>query len=274
MRYGSIYVATNTVTGEQYVGQTRQRVERRWKCHVNTANSSAAKKYELAKAIIQYGEESIKFEEIYAAFDSKELDAAEMNYIDWLKPAYNKTKGGAGHRGVICSDRLKKARSAKMTELWSNPEWKALQVAKLKVAGQSEEAKERGRKASAISAAVRLAKCEKKEKAIKCRSTSIKNSWKDESIRTKRINGLNKYLQTQEGKLKRSLASAGRKHSQSTKDKISRSKLKPVYCHQLECCFISQKDAADFLGVLKSSVNNAIRQKGKVLRKYTFEMVA
>ena len=36
-RYGSIYIVTNTVTGEQYVGQTRQKALRRWKCHIKNA---------------------------------------------------------------------------------------------------------------------------------------------------------------------------------------------------------------------------------------------
>ena len=57
-RYGSIYVVTNTVTSEQYVGQTRKKARCRWDAHINTANSQAAKKYKLAKAIIAYGKEA------------------------------------------------------------------------------------------------------------------------------------------------------------------------------------------------------------------------
>jgi group I intron endonuclease len=180
MRYGSIYVATNTVTGEQYVGQTRQRVERRWKCHVNTANSVVAKKHKLSNAILQYGKDVIKFEEIYAAFDSEELDAAEMNYIDWFKPAYNKTKGGAGHRVVECSDDLKKSRAARMAALWADPEWKAAQILKLKAAHDNDAARERGRKISSIGAAVRWAGHEKKQKRDRLVGIAIgaRKKWK------------------------------------------------------------------------------------------------
>ena len=55
-RYGSIYLITNTVTAEQYVGQTRlKNVNTRWRNHVNCANSQVVKKYKLANAIKQKG---------------------------------------------------------------------------------------------------------------------------------------------------------------------------------------------------------------------------
>lgn len=180
MRYGSIYVATNAVTGEQYVGQTRQRVERRWKCHVNAANSSVAKKHDLAKAILKYGKESIRFEEIYAAFDADELDAAEMNYIEWLRPAYNRTNGGAGHRGVDCSDSLKKSRSERMSKLWSDPEWKAKQVSALRASNSTEANRTKMKSIQMLGTKARWAGHVKPEKPNKLESFAIRarKNWK------------------------------------------------------------------------------------------------
>ena len=43
---------------------------------------------------------------------------------------------------------------------------------------------------------------------------------------------------------------------------------------ELGISFLSGKHAAKYLGVLKTSVANAVKSKGKVLRKYTLVMVA
>lgn len=43
MRYGSVYIATNLKTGEQYVGQTRQRAAVRFYAHMLSARKIAGK---------------------------------------------------------------------------------------------------------------------------------------------------------------------------------------------------------------------------------------
>jgi hypothetical protein len=55
---------------------------------------------------------------------------------------------------------------------------------------------------------------------------------------------------------------------------VAQAKWKPVYCPELQCSFQSQKAAAEFFGVLRTSVCNAVKQKGKVAGKFTLEMVA
>jgi len=50
-------------------------------------------------------------------------------------------------------------------------------------------------------------------------------------------------------------------------------KWKPVYCPQIQCSFLSRKFAAEYLGVLKTSISNAIKQKGMVANMYTMESV-
>jgi hypothetical protein len=157
-RYGSIYVVTNTATGEQYVGQTRQKAVRRWRCHVNTANSKVATKYKLAKAILECGESAFKFSEVFSAFDADALDAAEIGFIAELAPAYNITKGGAGHKGVAPSIDVCRARSERLKRQWLDPVWRAQQIEKFKKTASSPEARERGKRVAILGSSARAKK--------------------------------------------------------------------------------------------------------------------
>jgi len=238
-RYGSIYVVTNTVTGEQYVGQTRQKAARRWKTHVNTANSQATQKYKLTKAIIEYGKESFAFVEIFSAFDATTLNSAEIKFIEELSPVYNIAKGGAGHRGVVASAETRKARSERLKRQWANTDWRSKTEKSIRQASQTPEATERGKKVAAIGIAARWADHEKKQRPPP----------KVKTCKQKRDPAIGRRLAAQ-------------------------AKWKPVYCPELQCSFLSQKAAAEFLGVLSTSVANAIKQKGRVAGKYTLEKVA
>lgn len=238
-RYGSIYVVTNTATGEQYVGQTRQKAVRRWKCHINTANSKVAAKYKLAQAITKYGQTAFEFKEVFSAFDAPALDAAEVAFIAELAPAYNITKGGAGHRGVVPSVEVCRARSERLKQQWANPVWRAGQLEKLKAMAATLEASERGKKVAAIGNAARWAGHVKQEKPVpRVRQSKVR---RDPLI--------------------------GRMLS-------AKAKRKPVYCPELQCSFLSQTMAAEYLGVLRTSVTNAVKQKGKVKHAFTLEKVA
>lgn len=238
-RYGSIYVVTNTVTGEQYVGQTRQKAQRRWKTHVNTANSKVAHKYKLAKAIIEYGKEAFAFVEVFSAFDAATLNAVEISFIKAISPVYNIAKGGAGHRGVTPSSEVCKARSERLKLQWADVDWRAKTEKSIRQASQTLEATERGKKVAAIGIAARWANHVKKQQPPP----------KVKTCRQKRDPAIGRKLSAQ-------------------------AKWKPVYCPELQCSFPSQKAAAEFLGVLKTSVANAIKQKGRVAGKYTLEKVA
>jgi len=154
-RYGSIYVVTNTVTKERYVGQTRQKAARRWKTHINTANSAVATKYKLAQAILQYGPEAFEFQEIFTAFDATSLNAAEIGFIDSLKPEYNIAKGGAGHRGVIVSPEVCRGRSERLKVKWSDPAWRYAQMENIRKNARTQEAVQRGKRVSSIGSAAR-----------------------------------------------------------------------------------------------------------------------
>lgn len=274
LRYGSIYIVTNTVTGEQYVGQTRQIAARRWKSHINTANSKAAPKYRLARAIIKHGPEAFKFSEVFSACNPEALNDVEIALIGELSPAYNTTRGGSGHRGVIPSAEVCKGRSERLKRQWADPAWRAKQVAKLAEISKTPEAKERGRKLSALRLAMLLNRAPKKKPRKKDRSECIRKSWEIPEVRTARILGLKKALQNPDVVARRREAALGRQMKVSSVEKSARAKWKPVYCQELQCSFLSQKAAADFLGVLRTSVTNAVKHKGRVAGKYTLEKVA
>jgi group I intron endonuclease len=238
-RYGSIYLITNTVTKEQYVGQTRQKKAiNRWKSHICTAKSNSTKKYKLAYAIIKYGVEAFLFEEIYSAFDKDSLNATEIQFISDLNPAYNIAKGGSGHRGVVPSQKLCQQRSMQLKARWSDPVWRAKQIKHIQDNAKTPEAKERGKKVAAIGNKARWENHIKKEKPL---PKEKKEKVKIDPI-VARMNA-------------------------------AKLKWKPVYCPQIQCSFLSRKFAAEYLSVLKTSISNAIKQKGMVANMYTMESV-
>lgn len=89
-----IYRVTNMVNGKQYIGQTTRTLEQRWKEHC----SNGSKCTYLHNAIVKYGKENFKVEQIDIALDQEELDYKERQYINiyhTLVPnGYNLDTGG------------------------------------------------------------------------------------------------------------------------------------------------------------------------------------
>ena len=276
MRYGSIYIATNKHTGEQYVGQTRQPVEKRWAAHWRTANCPTSRKAKFQDALISFGVNAFDVVESFVAFDADALNDAEIALIADMQPAYNATRGGKGLRPVAVSDEVRRKRSQDAKARWANPEWKEKTVAALKKAHSTPEAIERAKRLAAFGGGkIRWASHKKKEKAPPAdRAALTKAGWLDPVIRQKRIDGLRTACQRPDVQQKRSAAAKGRTFSRQTVEKIARSKWRPVYCPELKCTFLSMSAAADYLGVLRTTVSNAVKQKGRVLRQYSLERVA
>ena len=269
MRFGSIYLLTNQQTGEQYVGQTIKSVKQRWNAHCIAAKKP---KFVVSKNIEKYGADVFKVEEVFVAFDRDALNAAERNIIADIAPVLNSTKGGAG-MPVPMTEKLKQKLIQRTKELWANAEWKAQMVAKLKATKRQEIPyeilKERGLRLSAK----RWHGHVKKVKVSVGIGSSTAKTWQDPEIRAKRIEGIRATRAKPEVKEKYRLANIGRVMPKEVVEKIARAKWKPVYCPELQISFLSQKHAADFLGVLKTSINNAIKKKGKVKKQFTLEMV-
>ena len=275
MRHGSIYVATNKHTGEQYVGQTRQLVQKRWDAHWRTAACSKSRKAKFQTALLTAGKDAFVVNELFVAFDADALNSAEISLIAELKPTYNASRGGKGLRPIIVSEETKAKRSKDAKARWANPEWKAKTVISIKLASQTPEAVLRGKALAAYKGPkTRWAGHVKKERPIYDKSAAIKASWVDPVIRQKRIDGIKAASARPDVHAKRVAASTGRVMPRHVVENLARSKWKPLYCPEIQTTFLCGKYAAEYFGVLRTSVANAVKQKGKLLRKYSLEMVA
>ena len=271
MNYGVIYVATNNVTGEQYVGQTRQKFDVRVYAH---KINSLKPRFKIHRAIAQYGFSSFKFEQVFVAFDRNALNHAEKEIISDLKPAYNMTSGGAGLPGPV-SESVKKIRSEQAKQRWANPEWKAKTVNSIRAACKTKEFAEKAKVklAGRNLAAVRWQNHVKPPKELKNLSESIKKSWQNIEVRAKRISGIKAAVLRPKTKERRSLASRGRKMSTDAVRKSAIAKYKPLYCEELGCTFLSQAHAADHFQLGRTAITEALKRKGKVRGLYTLVRV-
>ena len=156
MRYGSIYIATNKHTGEQYVGQTRQPVQKRWAAHWRTAICSTARKAKFQNALLEFGCDAFGVEEVFVAFDAEALNRAEIAVIAELQPSYNASKGGMGLRPVEVTAATKRKRSEAAKARWANPEWRVKTTRSVYLAAQTPKAVARGKVVAAIGNAARL----------------------------------------------------------------------------------------------------------------------
>ena len=106
--YGLIYLVTHVESGKKYVGQTKQRLNRRWRNHYESAEKDpeiyeyAAKdqKRPLIAAIRKYGREAFTCESIDTADTIYELNEKEREWIQKLNTqvpnGFNDTSGGGG----------------------------------------------------------------------------------------------------------------------------------------------------------------------------------
>ncbi len=265
-----MYLLTNQITGEQYVGQTIKTVARRWYAHCISAQSP---KFPVAVSIATYGKDNFTVQELFAAFDKQSLNWAEQVSIADLQPTLNRTRGGAGTPRQLTPEECAK-RSDAAKRRWANPEWKAKTVASLKNAVRKAVPYEVLRARGEQTCAKRWAGHVKPTKQFVGTGALTAKTWQDPVIRQKRIDGLRAAFAKPEVKEKRRVASVGRKMPVEAIENSARAKWKPVYCQELEVSFLNQKYAAEYLGALKSSVCAAIKNKGKVNKQFTLVRVA
>jgi group I intron endonuclease len=115
-----IYMITCTVTGKSYIGQTAFSLAKRWKQHVNKANSSQFESMIISRAIKKYGKGKFKIKtlvELPETATQEDVDQAEIKAIaefSTLAPnGYNQALGGK----VIkhSEDTRKKVRQAQVS---------------------------------------------------------------------------------------------------------------------------------------------------------------
>lgn len=269
--FGIVYMATNLHTGERYVGQTRQKPSYRFCAH-KAASRNPKSKFHIA--LSEYGRAAFFFEVVASANDAEGLNTTEKLIIGQYKPEYNATRGGAGRPRVVSIEE-RAAMSARAKARWADPIWKrnvTETMRKLGVSGVFTEAGRRGGKTGA-GAKARWAGHNKVEKQPKNRSASIAASWVNPSIRARRIAGLMEANKRPEVRAKRSAATKGRKLPRQAIDASAKAKWKPVYCPELQVSFLSRGAAAEYIGVGKTAISEALRHARKVAGKYTLREV-
>jgi group I intron endonuclease len=269
--WGVVYVATNTLTGEQYVGQTKQPPHVRFRAH---EVSSRSPKTEFHRAIAAIGYDKFCFEVVVSSLTREALNEAEKTLIaDW-QPVYNATRGGAGRpRTVSDTERMRMSESAKLR--WSNPEWRDKTVASIRKAAASEAYKALGRGLgkTGAGAKARWGNHTPTPSTPKNRSASISASWADPDIRARRVAGLTKANSRPEVRAKRSMARRRQVMPANAIAASARKKWKPVYCPELQTTFLSRLAAAEYIGVGKTAISEALRHTRKVAGKYTLREV-
>ena len=272
-RFGSIYVATNMVTEEQYVGQTQQPLKTRVYSHMISALKP---KFRFACAIAEYGFENFMFAEVAVAFDRAALNEIECAVITDLAPAYNITKGGSGRRGPT-SETTRTKRSEAARQRWADPEWRARTIASIQKAAAEGKFDASGARVGALGLGgrARWAGHTKKIKMRGDRSEKLRQSWQNPQTREARLVGLRAANLREEVIARRSAAARNRvyKMPAETVLRVAASKHKPVTCSELGVSFLSQGYAAEHLGVSKSAISQALKLKGKVGGGYTLVRV-
>lgn len=92
-----IYKITNTINNKVYIGQTRQKLSKRWGQHNEAKKSSF-----LNQAIQKYGKDKFTIEEIDRASNIDELNEKEMYWIKFYNSSnkdfgYNLSPGGLSY---------------------------------------------------------------------------------------------------------------------------------------------------------------------------------
>ena len=84
-----IYIITNLVNGNRYIGKTSKTIEERWYCHCKCAEYG--QQTYLYKAMRKYGIDQFKIDYLCDGLDDEEVIMIEAH-----NPEYNMTRGGTG----------------------------------------------------------------------------------------------------------------------------------------------------------------------------------
>jgi group I intron endonuclease len=113
-----VYKITCSVTGEIYIGITRQSIKRRWAGHLYSSTRCSTK---LARAIRKHGERAFTCEHIASGLSLEGLLKAEedlVNQYDSMENGLNSTRGGYGVAGIQWTPESKKRISEVRRQLW------------------------------------------------------------------------------------------------------------------------------------------------------------
>lgn len=108
-----VYMATNTVTGEKYIGFTSVSLRKRKTDHLRKCRTKTTK---FSDAITKYGRDAFEWTVVAKFATAQEACAEEQRLILALNPEYNATKGGKAYVPHVLSDEVKAQLSAHGTK--------------------------------------------------------------------------------------------------------------------------------------------------------------
>ena len=85
MKIAGVYKITNNITGDFYIGSSKN-IERRWSTHKSPSTHKRYPNIKLYKAMAQYGRDNFTIEVIE---ETDNLREREQYYIEQLNPSYN-----------------------------------------------------------------------------------------------------------------------------------------------------------------------------------------
>lgn len=104
-KISAVYQIINTVTGDRYVGSSKN-VKERWKCHKSPSRWKDNPNIPLYQDFQKYGIENFRFQ-ILAPAMPECLVQVEQEFIEMLKPSYN-DKRAKGWNVKRCKDAARK----------------------------------------------------------------------------------------------------------------------------------------------------------------------
>ena len=139
---GCVYLITSP-SGKQYVGQTVQEPEVRWRSHVADAMMERDTSPAFHRAIRKYGPDAFRHEVLHEGItDQETLNRLEIEEIEtrgsFAPNGYNMTAGGSF--GPLCDEALNKIKLS-----WADPEKKRLRLHSIRLAFQDPEVRARHR---------------------------------------------------------------------------------------------------------------------------------
>ena len=87
MKISAVYKITNTITGDFYIGSSKD-VKSRWACHKCQSTWEKCPNNPMYQDMQNYGVDKFEFQ-ILAEVEADKLKEAEQRFIETLKPTYN-----------------------------------------------------------------------------------------------------------------------------------------------------------------------------------------
>ena len=247
----TVYLATNNITGDTYVGVTRFDPARRWTQHIWKSKSKPATHFH--RAIAKYGADHFSITDVASCLSVEGISETERAVIKNLAPTYNQTNGGEITIGKRVPRDVVERVIAKNTGLKRTPEQNAA-MSELKKKQYAERPELKAKSAAIIRDARKLVNEEGRRAAAG--KSARERTWSAES------------------RAKLSASCMGRKYGRDVIDKMREKKKKPVKCLATGATYASALEASAQLGIHNGNIGAVCNGKRETAGNMRFEFVS